>query len=1019
MISDVSAGSQAQDIAAIMADAALAHLHMGGAPIILASSSPVRVVYASAAACNLLGTREHAALTARLFAAHEAASQHLQLLASRPEPAPARLERLRLFVGAGADTLTVQCRSVQAPSGAILFVLAAIGVRPALLRNAAPELPAAAVPVGIAGPETVDTMTQPAGLAESAVAANTEPQPMAALVETAPDLTPAAHRAVEPVPAPLSHPSPAHPELVAAINPGKPVRFSWRSDGHNKLAELPDILVQATGLPKEALVGHTWNDLVDRLAIDPQGNLLDTLAKHTTWRGLETVWPLGESGDTVPVILGGTPVHGADQHFHGYRGFGLIHFDKITPAPQSVPVPPPDVAPQPGEETSAEIQQSGPDEASVEALAEIDNVISASGDEEAAPVPVAAAIPQPPLVSLVASSDVPEQLPDPKIVRLRPPQMHLKLAAPAEAGEADKPVVAPSAPANDAAPAHLPPPANTLSSSERQAFSEIARSLTAKIKDAAPEILAPAASKSAPPKTPPEPSLPVAELPVPAAPEPAVPPWHEANAAEIFKRLPLGVLVSRNAEPLFINRSLLDLLGYADAPGFITANGFARMFRGRQPEMLDPAPDGGSLPVIGADGEVILAEGRLQAIEWDGKPASLLTLRRAPENDHGARLRTLEMELRQHEGQLRELHSILDTATDGVAILDDQGRILSLNRSAEALFGFEQNEVAGEPFTMLVAAGQQQAATDYLEGIKTNGVASVLNDGREFLGRARQGGAIPLFMTLGRVGPGANPKFCAILRDLTQWKKVEGELGDARREAERASQLKSDFLAKISHEIRTPLNAILGFAEVMTEERFGPVGNERYKEYIKDIHNSGAHVMSLVNDLLDLSKIEAGKMELEFSSVDANKIVAECVSMMQPQAATDRVVMRQSLAPRLPNIVADERALRQIVLNLLSNAVKFNEAGGQVIVSTALTDAGHAVIRIRDTGIGMTDSDVAAAMEPFKQLATSRKKSGTGLGLPLTKALVEANRASFSIKSKKNEGTLVEVAFPPTRVLAE
>jgi len=244
-------------------------------------------------------------------------------------------------------------------------------------------------------------------------------------------------------------------------------------------------------------------------------------------------------------------------------------------------------------------------------------------------------------------------------------------------------------------------------------------------------------------------------------------------------------------------------------------------------------------------------------------------------------------------------------------------------------------------------------------------------------------------------------------------------LKEARRLAEQANALKSDFLAKVSHEIRTPLNAILGFAEVIMEERFGAIGNERYKEYVTDIHTSGSHVMSLVNDLLDLSKIEAGKLELNFKAVDANRIVAECVSLIQPQASRERVIVRQSLAQRLPNIVADERALRQIVLNLLSNAVKFNEEGGQVIVSTALTDAGHAVIRVKDTGIGMSEGEIETALEPFRQIATARTTRGTGLGLPLTKALIEANRASFSIKSKKAEGTLVEVAFPPTRVLAE
>jgi signal transduction histidine kinase len=276
-----------------------------------------------------------------------------------------------------------------------------------------------------------------------------------------------------------------------------------------------------------------------------------------------------------------------------------------------------------------------------------------------------------------------------------------------------------------------------------------------------------------------------------------------------------------------------------------------------------------------------------------------------------------------------------------------------------------------------------------------------------------------MFMTLGRVSGGATPKFCAVLRDITHWKRAERELSDARRDAERASALKSDFLAKISHEIRTPLNAILGFAEVIMDERFGPVGNERYRDYLRDIHASGTHVMSLVNDLLDLSKIEAGKMDLNFGAVDVNKVVNECVSLMQAEAIRERVIVRLALAPRLPQVVADERSLRQIVLNLLSNALKFNEPGGQVIISTALTDAGHAVFRIKDTGIGMSDAEVEMALEPFRQVATSRQTSGTGLGLPLTKALVEANRASFTIKSKKNEGTLVEVSFPSMRVLAE
>jgi signal transduction histidine kinase len=204
------------------------------------------------------------------------------------------------------------------------------------------------------------------------------------------------------------------------------------------------------------------------------------------------------------------------------------------------------------------------------------------------------------------------------------------------------------------------------------------------------------------------------------------------------------------------------------------------------------------------------------------------------------------------------------------------------------------------------------------------------------------------------------------------------------------------------------------------EERFGPVGNERYREYLKDIHTSGGHLLSLVNDLLDLSKIEAGKLELSFASVSLNALTQQCVAIMQPQANRERIIIRTSLPSTVPQIVADARSVRQIVLNLLSNSIKFTGAGGQVIVSTALNDDGEVALRVRDTGIGMSEKDLAAALEPFRQLATSVNGAagGTGLGLPLTKALAEANRARFHIKSAPKAGTLVEIAFPANRVMA-
>lgn len=384
------------------------------------------------------------------------------------------------------------------------------------------------------------------------------------------------------------------------------------------------------------------------------------------------------------------------------------------------------------------------------------------------------------------------------------------------------------------------------------------------------------------------------------------------------------------------------------------------------------------------------------------------------------RLERAELALQASEAENRELKSILDTATDGVLVIARDGRIAALSRSAEALFGYEADDLRGHPFVDLFAPESRSAAHDYLDGLARDGVASVLNDGREVIGRVRQGGLIPLFMTLGRIGEDGD-KFCAVLRDLSQWKRAEEELAESKRQAERAAAAKSDFLAKISHEIRTPLNVVIGFSEVMMEERFGPIGNERYREYVKDIHASGGHLVALINDLLDLSKIEAGKLDLTFTSVSLNGLVQQCVALMQPQANRERIIIRTSLAPTLPPVMADARSIRQIVLNLLSNSIKSTGAGGQVIVSTAPTERGEAMLRVRDTGIGMSEKEIEAALEPFRQLATSTRwgSGGGGLGLPLTKALAEANRASFAIKSAANAGTLVEIAFPPARVAAQ
>jgi len=231
-----------------------------------------------------------------------------------------------------------------------------------------------------------------------------------------------------------------------------------------------------------------------------------------------------------------------------------------------------------------------------------------------------------------------------------------------------------------------------------------------------------------------------------------------------------------------------------------------------------------------------------------------------------------------------------------------------------------------------------------------------------------------------------------------------------------AAARRLEFLAKVSHEVRTPLNSIIGFAELMLGERLGPIGNQRYKGYVEDIHHSGLYALSLLNDLLDISKIEAGKFELNFTAVDVTELVEDCVASLQPLAKRARIVLRTSLAHDLPTVVADPRRLKQILLNLLTNAIKFTKEGGQVIASGSMID-GELRLRVSDNGVGMTKDELTFAMQPFNQLDTApRKQSGTGLGLPVTKALVDANHARLVLTSEPGVGTSADVVFPADRL---
>lgn len=242
----------------------------------------------------------------------------------------------------------------------------------------------------------------------------------------------------------------------------------------------------------------------------------------------------------------------------------------------------------------------------------------------------------------------------------------------------------------------------------------------------------------------------------------------------------------------------------------------------------------------------------------------------------------------------------------------------------------------------------------------------------------------------------------------------------SRRQAEDASLAKSRFLATMSHELRTPLNAIMGFSDVMKNQMMGPLGNEAYQGYARDIHESGRHLLGLINEILDLSRIEAGRYELQEDVVDISAIGQECLRLLNLRARKRGIVIRTDFQPGLPAIRADRKAIRQIWLNLLSNAVKFTPSGGGVLVATKRLDDGSVSMSVRDTGIGIHPDEVEQVMSPFGQGAIPRKQAedGAGLGLPIVNGLAELHEASLSIRSRMRIGTEVSVIFPPHRSIS-
>ena len=379
----------------------------------------------------------------------------------------------------------------------------------------------------------------------------------------------------------------------------------------------------------------------------------------------------------------------------------------------------------------------------------------------------------------------------------------------------------------------------------------------------------------------------------------------------------------------------------------------------------------------------------------------------------------------QGSGQAHDVPTLLEALPTAAFLLNATGHVITVNSAADDLLDPQRTRARtldGSFFPSLLSDPLRQTLEDKLQNVNALGEDTLLlADAAGSLAKdIRAAYAVSVSVSSTKID--GEVHFLALIHDQTAQYQIQKTLMKAHDDILQRDQQKLEYIARISHDMRTPLNAILGFSQIMQEERLGPISNDRYKEYLGDIQTGSRFLLSLVNDLLDYSKLEGGQLDLDPVDVDLAGSIKSALNLMRAESESAKIALRDDVDQNLPHIVADERSLQQMLLNLLSNAIKYCDPGDQVVVSAHSLDNGSVILEVRDTGPGMSPDELQKAMEPFGQTSTAKRKGpkvpGTGLGLPITKALADANHADFTIESEEGDGTWVTIMFPSTLVLA-
>ncbi len=374
---------------------------------------------------------------------------------------------------------------------------------------------------------------------------------------------------------------------------------------------------------------------------------------------------------------------------------------------------------------------------------------------------------------------------------------------------------------------------------------------------------------------------------------------------------------------------------------------------------------------------------------------------------------------RERDDALLLLTSIFDVSEVGILVTDHNRRVVKVNDSFIRIYGWNRNDLIGLDFVNIIAPDEREMARHNHEDFIRGGIRS---SGEMKLMRKNSTVANVLFTTATLELSQKRRFQVTTIMDITLRKQMEYSLRVAKEQADAASQAKSAFLANMSHELRTPLNAIIGFSEMIIKETFGPLGHPKYLEYQGDIHMSAKHLLEIINEVLDMSKIEAGKVELDEQNIDVHGLIQSVTRIMANRAFSSGLEIRETIADNLPYLYADPRLVRQILINLVTNAIKYSHKSGVIDIRAELDDLGNMLLIVQDYGVGIPKDRIKDAMEPFGQIHDPTRNSGqqgTGLGLPLTKAMAELHGGHLYLESDTGQGTKVTILLPATRVMAQ